>query len=119
MKTLFELILAFPTWTNASTTSTTGGVTGVGVGVGGWGRTDLQVEGWPVQSQFGWILHPVQPGEVTLPVSQLYPVTIIPSPQTAAHYPWGFAANPASAQVVHSVAALHVLQVGLHLWHPF
>ncbi len=52
MKTLLELMLAVPTWTNGSTLTGTG--VGVGVGVGaGVGNTDLQMEGCPEQSQFG------------------------------------------------------------------
>lgn len=101
IKTLFELMLAPPTWTKGYVTGTGSGI-GVGVGVGvGVGLTDLQVEGWPVQSQFYWILHPTQPAEATFPVSQLYPVTIIPSPQTGAQAPWALAWYPASAQIMH------------------
>jgi len=96
IKTLFELILAFPTWTNGSGLEA-GGAAGVGLlGVtGGTGTVDLQTDGCPVHSQFGWILHPTQPADDTLPVSQLYPATIIPSPQTGAQAPWELATYPA------------------------
>lgn len=101
IKTLFELILAPPTCTKGSVAGIIVVLVGDGVGVGGIGIVDRQVEGWPVQSQFYWILHPTQPAEATFPVSQLYPITIIPSPQTGAQAPWALAVYPASAQVIH------------------
>lgn len=52
IKTLFELILAPPTCTKGSVAGIIVVLVGDGVGVGGIGIVDRQVEGWPVQSQF-------------------------------------------------------------------
>lgn len=146
MKTLFEFMLAEPIWTSPAAGEGVGaggegldvfvgdggfvgpgglGVVGEGLGVGvlvgagvGVGPEDRQIEGCPLQANPIRIWQLRHPGEELLPVSQVSPPTISPSPQMGLQTPWLFAENPRLAQAIHWVADRQVLQVELQAVHP-
>lgn len=122
MKTLLEFMLAEPTCTSPTDVEGVGEAVGVLVGVGigegvgvlvgvgegagegtgaGVGPVERQTEGCPLHANPICIWQLRQPGEGLLPVSQVSPPTISPSPHVGLQTPWLFTENPLLAHVIH------------------